>query len=140
MQRDSRSQLPTIQQYYIEILEGKIDLIPVLKKYCIAEDFSEAISELSTLIDLSQLAALLLWLEDSMETYRLEGFTLLKDPEFYEPLTIAIHIGDCDLEEWETIVKTIKQKLIEEGFIDLAGRVTIVCIDLFRPRERRQIS
>jgi hypothetical protein len=57
---------------------------------------------------------------------------LLKDPEFNEPLTVAIHVGGCGFEEWETIVKSIKQKLLEEGFSDLAGKVTIVCIDVFR--------
>jgi len=30
------------------------------------------------------------------------------------------------------IVKSIKQKLLEEGFSDLAGKVTMVCVDVFR--------
>jgi hypothetical protein len=124
--------LATIKQYYSAVLEGRVDLRAVLKKYALTERFEEAISELSDFVDLSQLAALLAWLEESLEGYRLESFTLLKDPEFNEPLTVAIHIGGCDFEEWRTIVKSIKQELLEEGFSDLAGKVTIVCIDVFR--------
>jgi len=124
--------LATIKQYYSAVLEGRVDLRAVLKKYALTERFEEAISELSDFVDLSQLAALLAWLEESLEGYRLEGFTLLIDPEFNEPLTVAIHIGGCDFKEWRTIVKSIKQELVEESFIDLAGKVTIVCIDVFR--------
>jgi hypothetical protein len=130
--RNVLNPLVTIKQNYSGLLEGKIDLTTVLKKYALTERFEEAIRELSNFVDLSQLAAILAWLEESLEDYRLEGFTLLKDPEFNEPLTVAIHIGGCDFEEWRTIVKSIKQKLLEEGFSDLAGKVTIVCIDVFR--------
>jgi hypothetical protein len=52
-----------------------------------------AIDELSGFVDLSQFAVMLAWLEGLLEGYRLEGFTLLIDPEFGEPLTVAIHIG-----------------------------------------------
>jgi hypothetical protein len=124
--------LATIKQYYSAVLEGRVDLRAVLKKYALTERFEEAIDELSGFVDLSRLAAMLAWLEGSLEGYRLESFTLLIDPEFNEPLTVAIHIGGCDFEEWEIIVKSIKQKLLEEGFNDLAGKVTIVCIDVFR--------
>jgi hypothetical protein len=124
--------LATIKQYYSAVLEGRVDLRAVLKKYALTERFEEAIGELSGFVDLGQLAAMLAWLEESLEGYRLESFTLLVDPEFNEPLTVAIHIGGCGFEEWEMIEKSIKQKLLEEGFSDLAGKVTIVCIDVFR--------
>jgi len=130
--RNVLNPLATIKRYYTGLLEGKIDLTTVLKKYALTERFEEAIRGLSDFVDLSQLAAMLAWLEGSLEDYRLEGFTLLKDPESNEPLTVAIHIGGCDFEEWGAIVKSIKQKLLEEGFSDLAGKVTIVCIDVFR--------
>jgi len=85
--------LATIKQYYSAVLEGRVDLRAVLKKYALTERFEEAIEELSGFVDLSKLAALLAWLEGSLEGYRLEGFTLLKDPELDKPLTVAIHIG-----------------------------------------------
>ena len=124
--------LTTIKQHYSAVLEGRVDLRAVLEKYALTERFEEAIKELSGFVDLSQLAALLAWLEESLEGYRLESFTLLVDPEFNEPLTVVIHIGGCGFEEWEVIVKSIKQKLLEEGFSDLAGKVTMVCVDVFR--------
>jgi hypothetical protein len=124
--------LATIKQYYSAVLEGRVDLRPVLKRYALTERFEEAVEELSSFVDLSQLAAMLAWLEESLEGYRLESFTLLKDPEFNEPLTVAVHIEGCGFEEWEVVEKSIKQKLLEEGFSDLAGKVTIVCIDVFR--------
>ena len=116
-------------------IEDYVSVLEVLKKYALTERFEEAIDELSGFVDLSQLAAMLVWLERSLEGYRLESFTLLKDPEFNEPLTVAIHIGGCGLEEWEMIERSIKQELLEEGFSDLVVKVTIVCIDVFRPPE-----
>jgi hypothetical protein len=107
------------------------DALEVLKKYALTDNFDEAVKELSGFVDLNQLAFMLRRLEEW--GYRLEGFTLLRDPEFSEPLTVAIHIKGCGFEEWEVIEKSIKQRLLEEGLSDLVGRVTIVCIDVFRP-------
>jgi hypothetical protein len=129
------AKLSSITHYYSAIKEGKIDSTSILKKYAMTEYFEEAIAELEKFINLEELAALLAWLEDNLESYKLKEFTLLKDLEFNEPLTVAIHIKSCGFKEWESIVKSIKQKIIEEGFIDLVGRITIVCIDVFRPRE-----
>jgi hypothetical protein len=108
------------------------DPVAVLRKYALTERFEEAIRELSDFIDLGQLANLLAWLEESLEGYRLEGFTLLRDPEFNEPLTVAIHVKGCGFEEWGTIVKAVKQKLLVDGLVELAGKVTVVCVDVFR--------
>ncbi len=124
--------LTTIKQYYSAVLEGGVDLRAVLKKYALTERFEEAIRELSGFVDLNKLAAMLAWLKESLEGYELGGFTLLTDPESNEPLTVAIHIKGCGFEEWRPLVRSIKQKLLEEGFNDLAGKVTVVCIDVFR--------
>ena len=105
----------------------------VLKKYALTDNFEEAIDELSGFVDLSQLATLLAWLEESLEGYRLEGFTLIKDPEFSEPLTVAIHIKGCGFEEWEGVARRVKQRLLDMGLKELAGKTTIVCIDVFSP-------
>jgi hypothetical protein len=104
--------------------------LEVLRKYALTDNFEEAVKELSSFVDTSKLAQLLLKLEEW--GYELEGFTLLKDPESSEPHTVAIHVKGCGLDEWEMVVKSIKRRLLEEGFSDLAGKVTIVCIDLFK--------
>ena len=105
--------------------------LDVLRRYALTDNFEEAINELSSFVDPSQLAQLLLKLEEW--GYELEGFTMLKEPEFNEPLTVAIHVKGCGFEEWEAVEKSIKQRLLEEGLGDLIGKVTIVCIDLFKP-------
>jgi hypothetical protein len=107
-----------------------VSALEILKKYALTGRFEEALRELSSFVDPFQLALFLAELE--RDGYKLEGFTLLKDPEFGEPLSVAIHIGGCGFEEWEVIVKSTKQKLLEEGFGDLVGKVTIVCIDVFK--------
>ena len=107
--------------------------LEVLRRHVLTSNFEEAIRELSSLVDPYQLALLLLRLEKW--GYELEGFTLLKDPELNEPLTVAIHIKGCGFEEWEVIVKRAKQWLLDMGLEELAGKVTIVCIDVFKPRE-----
>jgi hypothetical protein len=108
------------------------DPVAVLKKYALTERFEEAIRELSDFVDLDQLANLLAWLEVNLRGYRLEGFTLLRDPEFNEPLTVAIHVKGCGFEEWRIIVEAVKQRLLGDGLVELAGKVTVVCIDVFR--------
>jgi hypothetical protein len=80
-----------------------VSTLDVLRRYALTGDFEEAVEELSSFVDPFQLALLLLKLE--RDGYWLEGFTLLKDPEFNEPLTVAIHIKGCGFEEWEAIVK-----------------------------------
>jgi len=135
MRESSKSQLRDIRQYYTAVREGKIDSTTLLKKYALTEDFEEAVRELDSFIDLDQLTALIAWLEESLEDYKLEGFTIIRDPEFNEILSVAIYIGNCSFEEWRLIVRSIKQKLLEEGFDDLVGSLTIVCIDVFKPRE-----
>jgi len=135
MWRSNRSQLPSIQQYYSRVREGKIDSMTLLKKYALTENFEEAVRELDSFIDLDQLTALIAWLEENLESYKLEGFTIIRDPEFNEIMSIAIYIGNCNFEEWRPIVRSIKQKLLEEGFDDLVGSLIIVCIDVFKPRE-----
>jgi len=107
--------------------------IDVLRRYALTSNFEEAIRELSSLVDPFQLALLLLRLEKW--GYELEGFTLLKDPEFNEPLTVAIHIKGCGFEEWEEVALRAKRWLLDLGLDELAGKVTIVCIDVFKPRE-----
>ena len=107
------------------------EMLEVLRRHALAGNFEEAVKELSSFVDPSKLAKLLKRLEEW--GYELEGFTLLKDPEFGEPLTVAIHIKGCGLDEWEAVVRGIKQRLPEEGLDDLAGKVTIVCIDALRP-------
>ena len=106
------------------------EVLKVLRRHALAGNFEEAVKELSSFVDPSKLAKLLKRLEEW--GYELEGFTLLKDPEFGEPLTVAIHIKGCGLDEWEAVVRGIKQRLPEEGLDDLAGKVTIVCIDALR--------
>jgi hypothetical protein len=107
------------------------DALETLRKYALTTNFEEAVRELSGFVDLNQLAQLLLKLEEW--GFRLEGFTLIKDPEFNEPLTVAIHVEGCGLEEWEAVARDIKRRLTDEGLGDLLGRVTVVCIDAFRP-------
>ena len=103
----------------------------MLRKYALTTNFDEAVKELSGFVDLNQLALLLRRLEEW--GYNLEGFTLLRDPELGEPLTVAIHVEGCGFEEWEAVEKNIKQRLTDEGLGDLVRRVTVVCIDVFRP-------
>jgi hypothetical protein len=110
---------------------GYVSSLEVLKKYTLTDNFEEAIKELSEFVDPFQLALLLLKLEK--EGYELEGFTLVRDPEFNEPLTVAIHIGGCGFEEWEEVARRTTRWLFDVGLEDLAGKVTIVCIDVFRP-------
>jgi hypothetical protein len=105
----------------------------VLKKYALTDNFEEAVKELAGFVDLNQLATMLAWLEESLEGYRLEGFTLIKDPELGEPLTVAIHIKGCGFEEWEGVERRVKQRLLDMGLKELAGKTTIVCIDVFSP-------
>jgi hypothetical protein len=107
-----------------------VDALGVLRKYALTGNFDEAFKELSNFVDPLQLALLLLKLES--EGRRLEGYTLLKDPEFSEPLTVAVHISGCNFEEWRAVVKSAKRWLLELGLGELAGKVTIVCIDVFR--------
>jgi hypothetical protein len=107
--------------------------LEVLRRYALTDNFEEAVRELSSLVDPFQLALLLLRLEKW--GYELEGFTLLRDPEFSEPLTVAVHIKGCGFEEWGATVRSVKQRLLEEGLEELAGKVTVVCIDAFKPGE-----
>jgi hypothetical protein len=110
-----------------------VSTLEVLKKYALTDNFEEAIKELSEFVDPFQLAIFLTKLE--RDGYKLEGFTLVKDPEFNEPLTVAIHIGGCGFEEWEEVARRVKRWLFDVGLEDLAGKVTIVCIDVFKPPE-----
>jgi hypothetical protein len=105
--------------------------LDVLRRYALTDNFEEAIKELASFVDPSQLAQLLLKLEEW--GYELEGFTLLKEPEFGEPLTVAIHVKGCGFEEWVTIERRAKRWLLGLGLYELAGKVTIVCIDMFKP-------
>jgi hypothetical protein len=111
-----------------------VDALGVLRKYALTDNFDEAFKELSGFVDPFQLALLLLKLERG--GYRLEGYTLLKDPEFNEPLTVAVHISGCNFEEWRVVVRSTKRWLLELGLGELAGKVTIVCIDVFRDAGR----
>ena len=108
-----------------------MSVLEVLKKYTLTDNFEEAIKELSEFVDPFQLALFLTKLE--RDGYKLEGFTLVRDPEFNEPVTVAIHIGGCGLEEWEEVARRVKRWLLDAGLDELASRVTIVCIDVFRP-------
>ena len=110
-----------------------VSVLEVLKKYALTENFEEAIKELSSFVDPFQLALFLTKLERG--GCKLEGFTLLRDPESGEPLTVAIHIKGCGFEEWEEAAWRAKRWLLDLGLDELARKVTIICIDLFKPRE-----
>jgi hypothetical protein len=111
-----------------------VDVLEVLRKYALTDNFDEAFKELSGFVDPFQLALLLLKLE--RDGHRVEGYTLLRDPWFNEPLTVAVHITGCSFEEWRAVVKSAKQWLLELGLDELAGKVTVVCIDVFRDAGR----
>jgi hypothetical protein len=110
-----------------------VSALEILRRYALTNNFEEAIKELSSFVDPFQLALFLIKLEKG--GYKLEGFTLLKDPELDEPLTVAIHIGGCGFEEWEEVAWRAKRWLLDLGLDELARKVTIVCIDVFKPRE-----
>jgi hypothetical protein len=108
-----------------------VNVLEVLRRYALTDNFEEALRELSGFVDPFQLALMLRRLEEW--GYDLEGFTLLKDPEFGEPLTVAVHVRGCGFDEWEAVDRRTKQWLLDQGLDELAGRTTVVCIDAFKP-------
>jgi hypothetical protein len=103
---------------------------PCLGKHALADDYDMAVGGLGNFINVRGLVALLAWITDIYASggYEVEGFVLLGDVECEEPEIVAVHIKGCGLEEWGAIARSVKQQLREGGFVDLAGRVTIVCV------------
>lgn len=121
-----------VRQYYVLLTDSDVERI--LRKYALADDYSMAVNELSLFVDKRVLASLLYWLADvcGMKGYELEGFILIKDIEYNEPLTVAIHIRGCGFNEWDSLAKSVKQQLRYENLTDLARKVTLVCVDALK--------
>lgn len=132
------SPLASLKISLYRILLNDSDVKEILRRYALTEYFEKAVEELSDYIDVKMLASLLLWLEDICirRGYKLKGFSLIRDVEYNEPLTIAVYLKGCDLNEWRALAKDVKQKIKEEGLNELAEKATIVCIDAFEEISR----
>jgi len=77
-------------------------------------------------VDLWKFASLLLWLVDVLR-YTVIDVSLAEDLETGELQFVTVHIDNCGWEEWKKLSKFVKERLVEEGFSDIAGRVALVC-------------
>ncbi|MCE4610579.1 MAG: hypothetical protein F7B17_01245 [Desulfurococcales archaeon] len=122
----------SIQSIYdtLKVLDEE-HLLRLTKDYLSLED--ESILALKNLrekgfIDLKKLVALLIWLVSaSGHHYKVVGLDIAVDPETKEPLFINIYVSNCGWDQWKHLSKSVKKRLVKEGFTDVAGKVALVC-------------
>lgn len=79
--------------------------------------------------DLDALAALLLWLS-TYTRYPITSIDVMQIEDDGGFITIILR--GCGWEEWDRLAKSVKKRLVEDGFETVARRVLIVCRDALR--------
>lgn len=93
----------------------------------------EVVGTIQRLLDIRGLAALVIWIKFTVGL-RVSGIDVVEDLERGVPMFIALYLEDCGWEDWKILSRAVKRQLIEEGFEDIAGRVSIVCKQAFKTR------
>ena len=110
----------------LEDLDEKRALFTI-KRYPGGDAVAELLAD-GGFLEPRRLAGLLLWLEEQLGT-RVRELEAVVDPETGELAFIGIHLEGCGWEEWRVLAKSVKKALREEGFVDLARRVVLVCTE-----------
>ena len=125
------SVVPTVRQLYSALKALKEeDVSNLLKKYIKTSGEIDAVREL---LDLRRLASLILWLTGTLKL-EVSGVDLVEDLETGQPMFLGVYIKGCGWDEWKVISRSVKERLVSEGFSDVAGRVALVCEEALTTR------
>jgi hypothetical protein len=100
----------------------------VIKRYMLALNIDTALKELQNFIDVNRFAEFLTWLEQNYGIYGLRGFSIIKEAETDDILTIGVFLENCNKDEWSEIAQKIKNYLNSNGLVDVAEKVSIICL------------
>ena len=117
--------VPSIRQLYSMLGESKEDVLAILNQYVETNEVISTIKKLKFL-DLGKLASLIIWLTNVLNL-KVTSINLIEDLETGQPQFIGIYIEECGWDEWKLLSKTVKKRLVNEGFNDVAGRVALIC-------------
>ena len=121
---EEESVVPTVRQLYSALKALKEeDVSNLLKKYIKTSREIDAVREL---LDLRRLASLILWLTGTLKL-EVSSVDLVEDLETGQPMFLGVYIKGCGWDEWKAISRSVKERLVSEGFSDVAGRVALVC-------------
>jgi len=130
----SNSQVATIRNqifsmpYIREMLSKtrKDEVIQILKNY-VKEELVDEIEENVSLVDLT---SFLLWLDGILEPLNIHIVDVFPfpDAETGETLFIGVELKGCNSRDvWRALSRFIKDKMIKEGFKDLASEIGLIC-------------
>jgi hypothetical protein len=108
-----------------ELKEG---LVEIVKRHVLADDVDAALKELQSFIDLDKFAVLLAWLELRYSVYGLKGFSIIREVETGDILTVGVYLKSCSKDEWSEIARNVKSYLNSHGLADVTGKVSIICL------------
>jgi hypothetical protein len=94
----------------------------------LALNIDTALKELQNFIDVNRFAEFLTWLEQNYGIYGLRGFSIIKEAETDDILTIGVFLENCNKDEWSEIAQKIKNYLNSNGLVDVAEKVSIICL------------
>jgi hypothetical protein len=77
----------------------------VVKRYMLALNIDTALKELQNFIDVNRFAEFLTWLEQNYGIYGLRGFSIIKEAETDDILTIGVFLENCNKDEWSEIAQ-----------------------------------
>jgi hypothetical protein len=103
-------------------------LAEVVKRYMLVDDVDAALKELQSFVDLNRFAVFLAWLEVRYGVYGLKGFSIIREFESGNILTVGVLLENCGKDEWSEIAGDVKSYLNSHGLADIAGRVSIICL------------
>jgi len=136
---ESQWSLYSLSQLYNSLKRlNESDIVNLLKKSVESVEVIEYITK-TEFLDIKKLATLVLWVENLLNVNVMD-IGIVEDPETQKIQFITIQFKDCDWEAWKILSKCIKKQLIEEGFSDVAERVTIVCNQKERLRKRKDLQ
>jgi len=103
-------------------------LAEIVKRHALAEDVDTALKELQSFVDLNRFAVFLAWLELRYGAYGLKGFSIIREFESGNILTVGVYLENCNKDEWSEIARDVKEYLNSHGLKELAGKVSIICL------------
>ena len=115
----------TIRSIYSMLQTFRDEEVSSILKQYLKGDVLKRIKELK-FVDLRKLASLILLLVDTLG-YEVTGVGFAEDLETGKLQFISIYIDGCGWDEWKSLSRSIKKRLVEEGFDDVASRVALVC-------------
>ena len=74
-------------------------LAGIVKRYALADDADTALKELQSFVDLNRFAMFLARLEQRYGTYGLKGFSIIREFESGNILTIDVYLDNCGKDE-----------------------------------------